>query len=50
MASGVLGTFFGLFNNYEINQMIDDLDEVKNKQSLLLQISKTHEHQIQTIK
>ena len=30
--------------------MIDDLDEVKNKQSLLVQISKTHEHQIQTIK
>ena len=43
LASGVLGTFFGLFNANEINKLRADLNDMRSRQNLLIQITKTQE-------
>ena len=49
LVTGVLGTFFGLFNQYEINNMRGTMDEMQNKHNLLVQISQNHEIQIERL-
>ena len=48
--SGVLGTFFGLFSQFEINRLRNNLNDMSNKQNLLVQITQNHEIQIQKVK
>ena len=46
LVTGVLGTFFGLYNTIEINKIQDDLRDLQSSQKLLIQMTKTMEHQI----
>jgi hypothetical protein len=44
--SGVLGTFFGLYNSFEISKIQKDILNLSNQHNLLVGIVKKHEHQI----
>ena len=46
LAAGVLGTFFGLYNTIEINKIQNDLIDMQQNQKLLIEFTKTMEHQI----
>ena len=46
LVTGVLGTFFGLYNTIKINKIQDDLKDLQSSQKLLIQMTKTMEHQI----
>ena len=46
LVTGVLGTFFGLYNTIEINKIQSDLRDLQSSQKLLIELSKTMEHQI----
>jgi hypothetical protein len=42
-ASGVLGTFLGLFNEYEISQIRSHVANLESSQNMLLHISHVHD-------
>jgi hypothetical protein len=44
--SGVLGTFFGLYNSFEINKIQSDILDLSDQHNLLVNVVKKHEHQI----
>jgi hypothetical protein len=44
--SGVLGTFFGLYNSFEISKIQKDILNLSDQHNLLVGIVKKHEHQI----
>jgi hypothetical protein len=44
--SGVLGTFFGLYNSFEISRIQKDILNLSDQHNLLVGIVKKHEHQI----
>jgi hypothetical protein len=44
--SGVLGTFFGLYNSFEIHKIQKDILNLSDQHNLLVGIVKKHEHQI----
>ena len=46
LATGILGTFFGLYNTIEINKIQNDLIDMQQNQKLLIEFTKTMEHQI----
>ena len=48
LASGILGTFFGLYNTIEIGKIQEDLRDLGNNQRLLIEFTKTMEFQIMT--
>ena len=45
-ATGILGTFLGLFNSYEMEKIRASMTKIENSHNLLVQISKIQEHQI----
>ena len=49
LASGVLGTFFGLFNANEINNLRSDLNDMRSNQNLLVQMANTQTHHIREL-
>ncbi len=46
LASGIVGTFLGLFNSAEIAAISSHLDSVASKQNMLVKISEKHEQHI----
>ena len=44
--SGVLGTFFGLYNTFEIHKIQKDLLNLSDQHNLLVKVVQKHEHQI----
>jgi hypothetical protein len=44
--SGVLGTFFGLYNTFEIQKIKKDLLNLSDQHNLLVKVVQKHEHQI----
>ena len=46
LATGILGTFFGLYNTLEVSKIQEDLKELGNNQRLLIEFTKTMEFQI----
>jgi hypothetical protein len=44
--SGVLGTFFGLYNSFEISKIQKDILNLSDQHNLLVSVVKKHEHQI----
>ncbi len=46
MAAGALGTFLGIFNSLEINNLRRDMATMSNNQNLLIQVQKIHTEQI----
>ena len=46
LATGILGTFMGLYNTIEINRIQNDLKDIQQGQKLLIEFTKTMEHQI----
>jgi hypothetical protein len=43
---GVLGTFFGLYNSFEISKIQKDILNLSDQHNLLVNVIKKHEHQI----
>jgi hypothetical protein len=46
LAAGALGTFLGIFNTVEINNIRRDMATMSNNQNLLIQVQKIHTDQI----
>ena len=46
LATGILGTFFGLYNTVEIGKIQEDLKDLGNNQRLLIEFTKTRQFQI----
>ncbi len=46
MAIGALGTFLGIFNTAEINNIRREMATMNNNQNLLIQVQKIHTDQI----
>ena len=46
LVTGILGTFMGLYNTIEINRIQNDLKDLQQGQKLLIEFTKTMEHQI----
>jgi hypothetical protein len=46
LAAGALGTFLGIFNTVEINNIRRDMATMSNSQNLLIQVQKIHTDQI----
>ena len=46
LVTGILGTFMGLYNTIEINKIQTDLKDLQQGQKLLIEFTKTMEHQI----
>ena len=44
--SGVLGTFFGLYNTFEIKKIHSELLNLADQHNLLVKVVQKHEHQI----
>jgi hypothetical protein len=49
LLSGVVGTFFGLYNTYEIHNIQKQLLHITDQQNLLTSITQKHEHIIQEL-
>jgi len=47
--SGVLGTFFGLYNSYEIKQIQSQILNLSDQHNLLVHVVQKHDHQIQSL-
>ena len=45
-ATGVLGTFLGLFNTYEMEKIRSSMSKLEDAHNLLVQVSETQQHQI----
>ena len=45
-ATGVLGTFLGLFNSYEMEKIRSSMSKLEDAHNLLVQVSETQQHQI----
>ena len=43
LATGILGTFFGLFNSYEMEKIRSSMSRIEDIHNLLVQITKTQE-------
>ena len=49
LATGVLGTFLGLFNNNEINEIKTQLLNLNDQHNILTKIVQKHEHELLTL-